>query len=79
MEKHFFTFGPNQKDSAGNSLGGKYVEIAGDHTRSRLEMFSTRGAKWSMQYDEEEFEGQAEKYDLEKIELHDIYLNEDER
>lgn len=79
MEKHFFTFGSNQKDGAGNTLGGKYVEIAGDQRRSRLEMLSTRGAKWSMQYNEEEFEGQAEKYSLEKIELHNVYLNEDER
>lgn len=68
MKNYYFTFGSNHKDIYGNSLTHAYVKIAADdYWKARDEMFSYRDKNWSMQYEEEDFLPQIEKYNLHEV------------
>ena len=62
MERYFFTFGFGSEDK------DKYFVIdAIDYIEARRIMFERFGTKWAFQYSEQEFDGQAEKYDLTEL------------
>jgi len=61
MEKYYFTFGFGQPMR--ELLD--YVEIiAEDYSKAREEMVKNFNARWSFQYDEEKWKGQAEEFNL---------------
>lgn len=57
----YFTFG------FGHAHPNGYVKIHGTLSESRKEMFDRYDSKWSMQYTENDFEGQPEKWGLHEI------------
>ena len=65
---YYFTFGSNHIDPRGISLDHAYVKIkAKDYMSARKIMFKYRGSVWSMQYTEEQFLPQIEKYGLHEV------------
>lgn len=75
MEKFFFTFGVNQLDNDGKSLGNYYYAIKAKNSReARQEMFFLRGDNWSFQYSEKDFEGQIEDFNLKEAKRNKIQI-----
>lgn len=71
---YYFTFGSSHRDSKGRSLGNNYVKLEGSVRDTRDMMFAARGDKWSFQYDETKFAGQAQKYGLVEVSLDEVAL-----
>lgn len=57
----YFTFGSAHAHPNG------YVKIYGTFSEARKEMVERYNQKWSMQYSEKQFQGQAEEYGLNEI------------
>ena len=71
--KFFITFGSNHKDVNGNRVSKAFVVIdAPTQMEARETMFAQRGIYWSMIYNEKEFEGQVEKYNLHEVEITEV-------
>lgn len=52
-----FTFGSNHTHPLGGySMGNFWIEIHGTYDEARQKMFDVYGAKWSMQYLQEDFD-----------------------
>jgi uncharacterized protein YaaW (UPF0174 family) len=63
METYYFTFGSGQENAGG------YVKIiANDYMEARDLMFERYDSKWGFQYNELQFEGQAERFGLYEVE-----------
>ena len=64
QEQYFyFTFGSAHAHPNG------YIKLQGSFSEARAKMFELFDSKWSMQYNEKQFEGQAERYGLHEVEL----------
>lgn len=61
VQKWYFTFGHGQEHF------GKYVMFTGTFSEARDKMIRRFGRKWAMQYSEEEFEGQPEKWGYKEL------------
>ena len=61
QENYYFTFG------CGQPHFGKYKKFRGTVDSTRQRMVLAFGQVWSMQYTEEEFLPQIEKYNLEEL------------
>lgn len=78
-EEWYFTFGMNQLDNDGNSLGDCYFAIkAKSHEAARKKMFDLRSDKWSFQYSKKEFGNQAEEYNLKEAKKIQIQIKKTE-
>lgn len=78
-EEWYFTFGMNQLDNDGNSLGDYYFIVkAKDHDEARKKMFKTRGFNWAFQYSKEEFGNQAKDYNLKEAKKIQIQIKKTE-
>ncbi len=64
-ETWYFTFGFSHAFPRG------YMKITGTFHTARNKMIEKFGTKWSMQYSEEQFAGQVEKYGLHEVPYED--------
>lgn len=62
VQNFYFTFG------CGTLYKNKYAKFVGTYESARDEMMKHYGKEWCMQYDEEQFKGQPEKFGLAEIE-----------
>jgi len=63
QQNWYFTFGSAHAHPNG------YIKLQGSFSEARAKMFELFDSKWSMQYNEKQFEGQAERYGLHEVEL----------
>ena len=78
-EEWYFTFGMNQLDNDGNSLGDYYFIVkAKGHEEARKKMFKTRGFNWGFQYSKKEFANQAKDYNLKEAKKIQIQIKKTE-
>jgi hypothetical protein len=62
MKRYFGTFG------VGQEYAGTFIEIhAQDHHTARFCMMKAHGSRWSLLYDEKEFNGKAKEHDLRRL------------
>ena len=74
--KFYFTYGSGQTDKSLRSLFKNYCVIdASTENDARDAMHKARGVKWSMCYNEDEFKGQPERYNLKEIPLEEVCLH----
>lgn len=78
-EEWYFTFGMNQLDNDGNSLGDYYFTVkAKSHGEARKKMFEIRGINWGFQYSKKEFGNQAKDYNLKEAKKIQIQIKKTE-
>lgn len=74
MNEYIFTFGMNQTDKNGCSLGNCYAVILSDsENRAKFAMFDIRGSSWSFVYTSKESAG-VERFNLKEVSLEDIRI-----
>ena len=63
VQNYYFTFG------VCTNKGGNYIKIEGTAESTRKKMVAVHGLEWAFQYNEADFDGQAERFGLTEIPL----------